>query len=221
MYQARSGGVGQKLGSGVMVAAIQIGIGAALLTTFAGGGMRVIIDPPKPQPTWASVPPPPPQRVERQHRHTKDPTDPVAKSSTESIPTLPIDIILGPLAGDLKNADGDGGPVAEPPMPVTKVPPVAARPIGDQGQWIRPNDYPLRALQENWSGVTRLHLVIGADGRVSACSITASSGHDQLDRVACAKLTERARFSPARNADGTGREGSFDTAIRWEIQDII
>jgi protein TonB len=61
--------------------------------------------------------------------------------------------------------------------------------------------------------------VIGRDGRVSACRVVASSGHDTRDAVACDKVGQRARFSPARDGAGASRQGTCDSAIHWQIQE--
>jgi protein TonB len=81
------------------------------------------------------------------------------------------------------------------------------------------DDYPSRALRERWSGITRLHLIVTSDGRLEGCTVTAPSGHAELDSVACAKVSERARFSPARDSTGAAGTGTYDGAIRWRINE--
>jgi protein TonB len=43
---------------------------------------------------------------------------------------------------------------------------------------------------------------IGADGRVSGCTVIASSGRPDVDSETCRAITERFRFRPARDARG-------------------
>lgn len=43
---------------------------------------------------------------------------------------------------------------------------------------------------------------IGVDGRVSGCTVVASSGRPDLDARTCALITARFRFRPARDAAG-------------------
>ena len=64
MYQSRSGGTRQVVGTGLLAGAIQLSIGAALLAAFAGGAIRQVIhntlkDNTLKDDTWIPVPPPP------------------------------------------------------------------------------------------------------------------------------------------------------------------
>jgi|GEM_PF-4666415 len=221
MYQSRSGGARQVLGTGVLVGAIQIGIGAALLTTFAGGEIRSVIHNALRANQWTYVPPPAPRPSPAAHASAPGHDSISAPQSAVADLAIPTTLTLGPLA-PLPPIEGDGrGFLSDIPTPKSPppLPPIAARPLGDPGAWITPGDYPSRALRESWSGVTRLHLIIDGNGRVSACSVIASSGHDMLDTVACDKVSQRARFTPAHDGSGTMHEGTFDTAIRWQIQE--
>jgi protein TonB len=221
MYQSRSGGARQVLGTGVLVGAIQVGVGLALLTTFAGGEIRAVLHKTLNARQWTYLPPPVPRPSPTAHSSAPN-HDPITTPQPAEQGLVPPTLLfLGPVA-PLPSLAGDGrdlltdfpGPKPTPPLPS-----IAAHPLGDTGSWITPGDYPSRALRESWSGVTRLHLVIGSDGRVTACSVIASSGHDMLDAVACDKVSQRARFSPARDGTGATREGAFDSAIRWQIQE--
>ncbi len=224
MYQSNSGGARRVLGTGVMVGAIQLGIGAVFLATFAGGEIVRVIDHTINAKQWIYMPPlPHPLRSHPVHNKVPD-HNPLTgpKPAIDGLATGPTELTLGPLApigpltGDGRGFLSDWTPPRTPPA----LPPVAARALGNPGLWITPDDYPSRALRESWTGVTRLHLVIGSDGRVATCAVTASSGHPELDTVACAKVAERARFTPARDASGAQTDGSYDSAIRWQVQDI-
>jgi len=72
-------------------------------------------------------------------------------------------------------------------------------------------------LREEREGTTRFRLTVNADGRVSDCQITGSSGHADLDEAACKNLTRRARFRPALDANGNPTTGSYSNAVRWQI----
>jgi protein TonB len=225
MYQSRSQGARQVLGTGLLVGAIQLSIGAALLAAFAGGTFDRMIHPTLKDNAWIPIPPLPKPTVQPVHRSA--PNRNMMTAPTPTIPDLapPTPLTLGPLAPLPPVAGDDRGFLTdfpEPghfpePGPGPTVPAIGARPLGDASHWITPGDYPSRALREGWSGVTRLHLVIGSDGRVNRCTVVASSGHDTLDAVACEKVSQRARFSPARDGSGTNREGTYDSAIHWEI----
>lgn len=52
----------------------------------------------------------------------------------------------------------------------------------------------------------RAELTISPTGRVTACTIVQSSGHADLDKLACDTVTRRARFTPARDKDGKPTE---------------
>jgi protein TonB len=211
------------LGTGLAVAAIHVVIGAALLATFAGGTITAAIRNELRANNWTYVPPPAP-RQPKAATHAATASNSTITAPQPEVPGLgPTGaIVLGTLPAMLPMGNGDGGILSDiPERPVKPaLPPVAAHPLGNPGAWITPDDYPSRALREGWSGVTRLHLVIGGDGRVEACSVIASSGHGELDAVACAKVTERARFTPARDSTGAERDGTYDGAIRWQINEI-
>jgi protein TonB len=204
----------------LLAGAIQITLGAALLTAFAGGALHPHIPKVLQDNFWMPVPPPP-RPVQPVHRtdnspvHSETPpiVDPIA------IPTSPFTLApLDPMA--VPGSAHDPLPVLphDPPAPPAQ-PPVGARPLGDPAQWITTADYPQAALQLGWGGVTRLHLDIASDGRVSTCRVTVSSGHPALDAVACDKVTRRAHFAPARNSAGRADQGSYDSAIRWQVID--
>ena len=105
--------------------------------------------------------------------------------------------------------------VIEPPRP--QFTPRAARPVGRPSAWVTSNDYPARDLREGNAGVTGFLLSIGSDGRVLACTVTATSGYPGLDRATCDNLTRRARFEPAIDGSGAKVAGTYSNNIRWVI----
>jgi periplasmic protein TonB len=118
-------------------------------------------------------------------------------------------------------------PKAAPPAPAAPPPPVvvppppagptqAAQPKGNPSSWATTNDYPSRALSQEREGTTGFRVSIGADGRVTSCTVTSSSGHQDLDDATCKNVTRRARFKPALK-NGAETEGSYSNRIRWEI----
>ncbi len=58
---------------------------------------------------------------------------------------------------------------------------------------------------------------IGPDGRVSACSVSASSGSPVLDAAACEGMRRYARFKPALNAAGEPTTDSYSTRIVYRL----
>ncbi len=64
------------------------------------------------------------------------------------------------------------------------------------------DDYPQSAIRNEEQGTTAVRLTIGTDGRVTDCSMTASSGSSALDSATCNILRRRARFTPAKDQAG-------------------
>jgi periplasmic protein TonB len=88
---------------------------------------------------------------------------------------------------------------------------------GNPASWANTNDYPSRALSQEREGTTGFRVSIGADGRVTDCQITSSSGHADLDQATCSNVKRRARFTPAKDDDGNPTTGSYSNRIRWQI----
>ena len=115
-------------------------------------------------------------------------------------------------------------PILAAPPPPPLHPPVP-RPPGAPPQRHRANlssyvtrdDYPAAALRGNEEGVTGVRLTVGADGRVSDCSVTASSGSSALDQATCRILRSRARYAPALDAAGQPASGTDNARIRWTL----
>ena len=59
-----------------------------------------------------------------------------------------------------------------------------------------------KELRRARSGIVRLRYRIDTDGRVSQCTVIASSGMPAFDRDTCARITERFRFRPALDRQG-------------------
>jgi protein TonB len=85
------------------------------------------------------------------------------------------------------------------------------------GSWVSDRDYPSAAIREEREGVTRFQLGIGPDGRVTGCEVTGSSGSTDLDAATCAKVSARARFTPALGSDGMPMAGRYSGAVRWVL----
>lgn len=92
-----------------------------------------------------------------------------------------------------------------------------AAPMGNPGNWITSDDYPSLSLRLEEEGIAEFRIYVGHDGRVSRCEITESSGSALLDEQTCAALIFRARFVPARDAQGNTVKGTYSSAVRWQI----
>ena len=83
--------------------------------------------------------------------------------------------------------------------------------------WIMDDDYPESARRAREQGDTAIRVDVGANGRVTGCTITASSGSPILDATTCALLKRRARFNPARNAAGEKVPGVWSKVFHWRL----
>jgi protein TonB len=90
-------------------------------------------------------------------------------------------------------------------------------PRGNPQNWVTDADYPSAALRAGDQGVVGFRLEVDATGKVSSCSVTASSGSSLLDTTACNLLKRRARFSPAEDSSGNKIPDSYSNRIRWTI----
>lgn len=191
----------------------------ALLTGFAGGIIQEI----KRQSlkTWNYMPPPPPKpeptvQPSAHPREAPPIPNPQIPPLPQPSPDLHIDIAPLPTGG---SSLGTG--TVLPPLPTgspsPRFTPRAAAPLGAPGKWVSDADYPAAALHRGEQGAAGFELTIGPDGRVRDCRITRSSGSASLDAATCAKVSERAQFTPARDENGDLVAGRYTNVIRWRI----
>lgn len=209
-----------------VVAALHVGAAAVLLTTFAGGTLIETIAKRLPAQQWitppadpAPVPPPSatPSVAARPDQRIVAPTPPIDLGLR--LPPLETTIRLTPLP-PVERVGGDvfSGP-APLPSPTARFAPKAPAPRGNPGAWVTTNDYPTDAIRRDEQGVTGVRLTIGADGNVRDCAVTRSSGSASLDAAACAKMSQRARFKPATDANGDAVAGTWNSAVQWVLPD--
>lgn len=104
---------------------------------------------------------------------------------------------------------------------VVSMPPQEAqrpRPIDPAG-WVGPEQYPREAMQLRLTGTVSFRLAIGADGKVTECTVTESSGHSLLDMQTCLVMRDKARFHPALDEKGQPVPGSWSSRYRWSLGD--
>jgi len=63
--------------------------------------------------------------------------------------------------------------------------------------------YPRKARRTELSGPVRIRLIVGPDGKPSACKVQTEISHPSLEAAACAVAIKHARFEPALDAEGT------------------
>ncbi|MCH2487931.1 MAG: energy transducer TonB, partial [Erythrobacter sp.] len=113
------------------------------------------------------------------------------------------------------------------PVPTPRVTPtqppvgpsVGAKPRNDPTAWISTDDYRSSWINREMTGTARFRLEIAANGRVTKCTITGSTGHAPLDQATCRLLEQRAKFQPARTGSGEPIAGSYESAVRWVLPD--
>jgi periplasmic protein TonB len=201
------------------VALLHVAAGYALVNGLAGPILELFVPPPLAGYQIPNRPTPPPEPPKGDVK-----TDNSQLTTTATGPIVNTGpVVLFP-TGPIELPPGTGGlDMVEFPQPIpTPLPSFAAkstRPSGSPGLWVTPNDYPASELRLEHEGLTGFQVTVGANGRVTSCAITASSGWPVLDRVACQKITARARFEPASDTSGAVVPGTYRNSVRWEIPD--
>jgi protein TonB len=103
----------------------------------------------------------------------------------------------------------------QPAPPVRTTPPPPRD--GNLSQLVSSEDYPAEARRLKQQGRVGFRLDVSAEGRVTACTITASSGSPILDSTTCTLMQRRARFRPALDREGRPTEDSQDYAVTWVL----
>jgi protein TonB len=110
-------------------------------------------------------------------------------------------------------------PPPSPPAPPPAPPRVsqAAGLKGNPGQYFGTDNYPPAAIRAGAQGRVVARLSVGADGRVTDCSVTSSSGNDDLDSTTCRIAKSRVRFSPAKDDSGNSIASTYTLPVRWVL----
>jgi periplasmic protein TonB len=169
------------------------------------------VEPPPPPPP----PPEPQEEVSPPIDAVKSPFTPPPQSFTP--PPTKVDAPVQQTPIVLPKQDQAPPPPPPPPPPPEKDMSKKAVPQGSPSRWATTDDYPSRDLREENEGVARFSVQIGTNGRVTACSITGSSGHPGLDAATCKFVTSRAKFTPALDKSGNPTTGTFSSSVRWVI----
>jgi protein TonB len=164
--------------------------------------------PPPPPPDQPQTPPPmvtPPPLV-----RMPSPAPPMVTTNVAPPPQITYTAPPAPPA-----APAPPAPPPPPPPPPKKVEPAKAK--ANLQSLFSTDDYPATALRNEEQGTTGFRLEVGANGRVSSCSVTQSSGSSSLDTATCRLLTSRARFTPARDSSGNPTSDTVSSRIRWVV----
>jgi periplasmic protein TonB len=207
--------------TGIAVAAVQaLGLYAIIAS------LSYVVNPPKPeirtggfsipQPTITPTPTRSPETRDRTLPSPMPTHGPLASPSAGPAPqpTASPGTDEGP--GTMATASPSHLPTTEPSRAAFT--PKAPKPRGRPGEWVTRNDYPAQDLREGNEGTVHFRLGVGAEGRVTSCTVIGSSGFPRLDAAACAKLTQRGKFDPATDENGVKVAGTWYNAVRWSIE---
>lgn len=209
---------GNKIIAIIIVALIHVAIGYALITGLAYTAVQkaiervTAVDITEPEPPEEEPPPPPepdqvqpPPIVAPPPAINLNPAPPPIQTVVSAPPPPPVVI---PRA-------------APPPPPPPPPPPSQARGAtpDNQGRWAAriQENYPSRAIRDEVEGRVGVRVTIGTNGRVTACTVTSSSGSSDLDRAACDGMERFARYNPALDDAGNETTGSASTTIVYQL----
>ena len=214
-YAQRKEMAGNRTAAIVIVAILHALLGYAIVTGLAYNVIKkaaedlktfdVEEEPPPPEET----PPPPPENIPDVPPPVVAPPPiirtNVAPPPVVSVPVAPP-VVITPTA---------------PPAPPAPPPPRVVQPksaVGNLQGLFGEDDYPTSALENEEQGTVNVRLGVGPNGRVTDCSVLASSGSRTLDAATCRVLKSRARFTPATDNTGAATSGSVTQRITWRIQ---
>ncbi len=170
----------------------------------------------EPPPPEEKPPPPPPDQPQTPPPVVTPP--PIVRTKTPPPPMVTTNIapppVITPRAAPAPPAP-PAPPPPPPPPPPKKVTPARAK--ANLGSLFSDEDYPASALRSSESGATGFRLDVGANGRVTNCTVTSSSGSSALDSTTCRLLRSRARFTPATDSSGGNTTDTVTGRIVWRL----
>ena len=176
----------------------------------------------EPPPPEEEPPPPPPENPQPVQPPPVVAPPPLVRVNTPPPPVQTAPVAPPPVITYTAPPAPPAPVVAPPPPPPPPPSPPrvveAARARGSLQGLFRPDDYPAAAAEGGDQGSTGVRLTVGPDGRVTACSVTRSSGSSALDRATCSVLRSRARYEPARDQNGQPTTDTTNATITWRLQ---
>lgn len=205
----------------IIVALLHIGLGYALVTGLAMNVVKeavkrvTTVDIEEPPPPEEEPPPPPPDQPVPPPPIVAPP--PPINLSTTPPPVKTVTTPPPPAPVFTRAAQPPAPPPPAPPPP----PPSQARGVSpdNPGRWAAriQSNYPSRAIREEAEGTVRMTITVDARGRVSACTVTGSSGNSSLDDAACKGMQRYARYNPALNDAGNPISATTSQSIRYVL----
>jgi len=171
----------------------------------------------EPPPPEEKPPPPPPDQPQTPPPMVTPP--PIVRTNTPPPPMVTTNVApppqITPVATPAPPAPPAPPPPPPPPPPPKKVTPAKAK--ANLASLFSDEDYPASAVRAGESGATGFRLEVGANGRVTNCTITSSSGSSALDSTTCRLLRSRARFTPATDSTGAPTSDVSTGRIVWRL----
>lgn len=218
--QKMSGG---KITAIIIVAVIHLALGYAFITGLAYQYVKKAseklntFDVEQPPPPPPDIPPPPPPPDQPQQPPPVVSPPPIVQNPNPP-PQVIQTVQTPPPAAPMMPRAAPPAPPAPPPAP--PAPPhvsQAAVAKGNPGQYFGPDAYPPAAQRAEAQGRVVARLTIGTDGRVTDCSVTASSGNGDLDSTTCRIAKSRVRYTPAKDENGNPISSTATLPVRWVL----
>lgn len=94
---------------------------------------------------------------------------------------------------------------------------VKPRPANHPGRWATNLDYPSLSRRNGDEAMVGFLLMVSEAGAVTDCHIPDPSGFAELDDKTCVLMRERARFHPAKDAEGRAVKSQYHNVVRWQL----
>lgn len=165
--------------------------------------------PPENLPPPPKLPPPPPAYMPPPEVKIETPPPPAPTITVQTTPPPPAPpVAIAP------------PPAPEPPAPAPAAPARVAPQVNFNNDCTKPS-YPPAAARAEATGVVRIKVTVGVDGRASATEIAKSSGpsreHKLLDRAAEAAIRDTCKFKPG-TVDGKPEPLTTFVEYDWKLQ---
>jgi len=222
--------VDQKMSGGkivaiVIVALIHAVLGYAFVTGLAYQYVKKVtgdlntfdVEPPPPPPPPEEPPPPPPDQPNLPPPPTTVVVPPPLVNTPVPAPPINVTSIIPP--SQPTSPPAPPAPPSPPAPPAAPVVSQAATARGNIGQFFGRDNYPAAAVRAGAEGRVRVSVSVGADGRITDCSVTAGSGNEDLDSATCRIFRRSVRYTPAKDASGQAIASRVvPPAIVWKLE---
>lgn len=92
---------------------------------------------------------------------------------------------------------------------------VRATPTGNPSAWVVVGDYPGKAAWAGHNGLVHFRLDVDETGKPVGCRVLFRTNPDEFADRSCKALLQRAKFRPARDAQGEPVKSFYISTIRW------